>query len=136
MFVGKSWKVVTKHLFHNANSKRGGVLMHSKVSLVFGFGMRLADYQVLIALFEKMSNPLGLSGSGEANDKKRKAAELDQPDIGGWAYMGSHNFTPSAWVRFASPRHTRREYVLMQSRAISGSMTSPRRCPSATTNLG
>jgi hypothetical protein len=31
MFVGKSWKVVTKHLFHDANSKRGGVLMHSKV---------------------------------------------------------------------------------------------------------
>jgi tyrosyl-DNA phosphodiesterase-1 len=31
MFVGQSWKVVTKHLFHDANSKRGGVLMHSKV---------------------------------------------------------------------------------------------------------
>jgi tyrosyl-DNA phosphodiesterase-1 len=31
MFVGQSWKVVTKHLFHEANSKRGGVLMHSKV---------------------------------------------------------------------------------------------------------
>lgn len=31
MFVGQSWKVVTKQLFHDANSKRGGVLMHSKV---------------------------------------------------------------------------------------------------------
>ena len=32
MFMGQSWKAVTKHLFHDANSRRGGVLMHSKVS--------------------------------------------------------------------------------------------------------
>jgi hypothetical protein len=32
MFMGQAWKAVTKHLFHDANSRRGGVLMHSKVS--------------------------------------------------------------------------------------------------------
>jgi tyrosyl-DNA phosphodiesterase-1 len=33
MFCGKAFNGVTKKLFHDANSKRGGVLMHSKVSL-------------------------------------------------------------------------------------------------------
>ena len=34
MFVGSSWKATTKHLFHDANSKSGGVLMHAKVSWI------------------------------------------------------------------------------------------------------
>jgi hypothetical protein len=56
------------------------------------------DHQVLIALFEKHNNPLGFDDSQESNGRKRKAAELDEAEVGGWAYMGSHNFTPSAWV--------------------------------------
>ena len=32
MFVGKSWNANTKKLFYDSNSKRGGVLMHAKVS--------------------------------------------------------------------------------------------------------
>jgi hypothetical protein len=32
MFVGKSWTSGTKKLFYDANSKRGGALMHAKVS--------------------------------------------------------------------------------------------------------
>jgi hypothetical protein len=60
-----------------------------------------ADNQVLVAIFEKQNNPLGLDASSNGNVKKRKAEdEDDKPDIGGWAYMGSHNFTPSAWVSF------------------------------------
>ena len=33
MFCGKAFNAVTKKLFHDANSKRGGALMHSKVNL-------------------------------------------------------------------------------------------------------
>ena len=32
MFCGKAFTSVTRPLFHDANSKRDGVLMHSKVS--------------------------------------------------------------------------------------------------------
>lgn len=34
MFVGKAWGSSVKTLFHHARSKRGGVLMHAKVSVV------------------------------------------------------------------------------------------------------
>ena len=56
----------------------------------------IADVQVLVANYEKQSNPLGLEGS---HGKKRKVDGGEgSEEIGGWAYMGSHNFTPSAWV--------------------------------------
>jgi len=29
---------------------------------------------------------------------KRKASELEGEDIGGWVYVGSHNFSSAAWV--------------------------------------
>jgi len=32
MFCAKAFNAVTKKLFHDSNSKRGGVLMHAKVS--------------------------------------------------------------------------------------------------------
>lgn len=32
MFCGKAFSGVTRQLFYDANSKRGGVLMHAKVS--------------------------------------------------------------------------------------------------------
>lgn len=37
MFCGKAWSKApaARPLFHDANSKRGGVLMHSKVSSTF-----------------------------------------------------------------------------------------------------
>jgi hypothetical protein len=45
MFVGKGWNKVTQPLFHDANSKRGGVLMHAKVSkhiqLTLASGLKL-----------------------------------------------------------------------------------------------
>ena len=117
MFVGKSWKVVTKHLFHDANSKRGGVLMHSKVCLSSSFEVE-ANHQVLVAIFEKQDNPLGLDVSN-GNSKKRKAeGDDDKPEIGGWAYMGSHNFTPSAWVRFPRCTWTRLMYRAMSTSKV------------------
>jgi hypothetical protein len=38
MFCGKAFNAVTKKLFHDSNSKRGGVLMHAKVSCPNGTG--------------------------------------------------------------------------------------------------
>lgn len=53
-------------------------------------------------MFTKQPDTLGMNGdSQESNGKKRKAEQPDKPDIGGWVYVGSHNFTPSAWVSCA-----------------------------------
>lgn len=34
IFAGKGWNANTKGLFYDSNSKRGGILMHSKVSKI------------------------------------------------------------------------------------------------------
>ncbi|OCF43592.1 hypothetical protein I317_02610 [Kwoniella heveanensis CBS 569] len=84
MFCGKAFNSVTKGLFYDANSKRGGVLMHTKM---------------LIAIFEPAENRLGIEKVGTPTKLKRKADEMDigSKDVGGWIYVGSHNFSPSAW---------------------------------------
>lgn len=86
MFCGSAFKPETAPLFHDANSKRGGVLMHTKM---------------IIAIFEPKPNQLGLSSSSSG---KRKADEMTESkdDVGGWIYVGSHNFSPSAWVGAAT----------------------------------
>lgn len=33
IFAGKGWNANTKDLFYDSNSKRGGILMHAKVSI-------------------------------------------------------------------------------------------------------
>ncbi|KAG8700113.1 hypothetical protein FRC09_006171 [Ceratobasidium sp. 395] len=60
----RQWDASTfpKNLFVDSNSKRGKVLMHSKMIL-------------------------GLLGEDESDEAKPR----------GWLYVGSHNFTPSAW---------------------------------------
>lgn len=82
MFCGTNCKdenfPKVKPLLHDANSKRGGVLMHSKM---------------LLALFEPIPTPLGASGSSKAEGKQK----AKDSDIGGWFYVGSHNFSSAAW---------------------------------------
>ncbi|WVQ96684.1 hypothetical protein IAU59_003790 [Kwoniella sp. CBS 9459] len=84
MFCGKAFNNITKGLFYDANSKRGGVLMHTKM---------------LIAIFEPAENRLGVEKSTPTKPGKRKAEEMDDvaAGTGGWIYVGSHNFSPSAW---------------------------------------
>lgn len=52
---------------------------------------------MIIVTFVKQTSGLGAIGS------KRKADEIeedaDDDGVGGWIYVGSHNFSPSAWVR-------------------------------------
>ncbi|KAK8858572.1 hypothetical protein IAR55_002801 [Kwoniella newhampshirensis] len=83
MFAGKAFNKVTQPLFHDANSKRGGVLMHAKM---------------LIAIFEPEGRHLGFEASPSKNGR-RKASEIEDGDegVGGWIYVGSHNFSPAAW---------------------------------------
>ncbi|KAL1412875.1 hypothetical protein Q8F55_000624 [Vanrija albida] len=79
MFSGKSYSDKTSSLFHDANSKRGGVLMHTKM---------------LIGLFEPSSS---LFSPGKGSKRKADELEDDNASCGGWIYVGSHNFSPSAW---------------------------------------
>ncbi|EMD34993.1 hypothetical protein CERSUDRAFT_54191, partial [Gelatoporia subvermispora B] len=73
-----------KELFHDSNSKRGKVLMHSKM---------------IIATFRSASTPFtrGQSETDSETEPESDAEETESRQPIGWAYMGSHNFTPSAW---------------------------------------
>ncbi|ORY28448.1 hypothetical protein BCR39DRAFT_201434 [Naematelia encephala] len=83
MFCGKAMNGVTRHLFHDANSKRGGVLMHCKM---------------LIAIFEPKGQSLNTSLVSYENGKdKAEDRGGGESGIGGWIYVGSHNFSSAAW---------------------------------------
>ncbi|TFY63635.1 hypothetical protein EVJ58_g3136 [Rhodofomes roseus] len=75
-----------RELFHQSRSKRGRVLMHSKM---------------ILGLIRDKSIAFG-SGSGGQSDSETEpeddeAAPTEMEKLIGWLYMGSHNFTPSAW---------------------------------------
>ncbi|KIJ10133.1 hypothetical protein PAXINDRAFT_86497, partial [Paxillus involutus ATCC 200175] len=89
------WAKFPRELFHNSNSAGGCVLMHTKM---------------IIATFRQKSTPF--AGSSKSVTKARSTAQssetksetepqedaveaINEPI--GWAYIGSHNFTPSAW---------------------------------------
>ncbi|TDL27098.1 phospholipase D/nuclease [Rickenella mellea] len=83
-----------RELFYDSNSKRGGVLMHTKM---------------IIATFKPKANISGSSSrrgkqrdfDTDSEDEERSTRNKDDEgvnkNIHGWAYVGSHNFTPSAW---------------------------------------
>jgi tyrosyl-DNA phosphodiesterase-1 len=54
--------------------------------------------QLLIAIFEPRYNQLAISAGSSSG--KRKADEITEEaeDVGGWVYVGSHNFSSAAWV--------------------------------------
>ncbi|KIJ27239.1 hypothetical protein M422DRAFT_191264 [Sphaerobolus stellatus SS14] len=74
-------------LFHDANSKRGEVLMHSK--------MILTTFPHSITPSEP-SSPGSLTSTPNHPQEPPSDPERN-PSILGWLYVGSHNFTPSAW---------------------------------------
>jgi len=84
MFCRKStWEAAKfpRNLFCESRSRRGRVLMHSKM---------------MTAVF------VGASSSGNEDSISETDADIvevkmDQDDAVGYAYVGSHNFTPSAW---------------------------------------
>ncbi|KAH9969957.1 tyrosyl-DNA phosphodiesterase-domain-containing protein [Russula compacta] len=84
MFCRKrSWEAAKfpRNLFHESRSQRGRVLMHSKMIIAMFLGTG--------------SSPDKDSGSDADSDVVE--VKKDQDDLVGYAYVGSHNFTPSAW---------------------------------------
>ncbi|KAF8182897.1 tyrosyl-DNA phosphodiesterase-domain-containing protein [Pholiota molesta] len=65
--------------FYDSRSKAGPVLMHSKM---------------IIAMLQE--HPSSKQRKGERSDDSDDDIEVIEPALG-WAYIGSHNFTPSAW---------------------------------------
>jgi tyrosyl-DNA phosphodiesterase-1 len=72
-----------RQLFHDSNSKRGPILMHSKM---------------IVALYREPRAPVAPAQASSTGKGKSSAQDGTVGDpIGGWCYIGSHNFTPSAW---------------------------------------
>ncbi len=53
---------------------------------------------MLIALFEPNSSALGFNSSSKPGKRKADEVSSENEGVGGWIYVGSHNFSPSAWV--------------------------------------
>ncbi|KAJ3828366.1 tyrosyl-DNA phosphodiesterase-domain-containing protein [Lentinula raphanica] len=74
-----------RQIFHDSRSKAGDTLMHTKM---------------IISIVSQTSNT-GSSSREVINVDTDSEDEDHQPEFNGgdvgWAYLGSHNFTPSAW---------------------------------------
>jgi tyrosyl-DNA phosphodiesterase-1 len=93
-----------RELFYHSKSKAGGVLMHSKVRIVvmviFLPAMTHICGKMIIASFR--DRPFFGSSTRSNADSDSDTEDEDEEDeivddAVGWAYVGSHNFTPSAW---------------------------------------
>ncbi|CCA72701.1 hypothetical protein PIIN_06638 [Serendipita indica DSM 11827] len=79
-----------RDLFYDSNSKRGKVLMHTKM---------------ILGLWRDSSSDERSSTTLRKYAKQKEVLEIDSDDeveiidpfAAGWLYVGSHNFTPSAW---------------------------------------
>ena len=91
-----------RNLFCESRSRRGRVLMHSKVShasrlssICFGFFKQRTN-KMIIAVFVGAGSSND-DGSDSEADSDIMEVKMEQEDVVGYAYVGSHNFTPSAW---------------------------------------
>ncbi|TFY58186.1 hypothetical protein EVG20_g8248 [Dentipellis fragilis] len=73
-----------RQLFVQSKSKRGGVLMHTKM---------------IIATIRRANAASGSDSGAETDQSDDELIVENSPGkrIVGWTYVGSHNFTPSAW---------------------------------------
>ncbi|RPD63488.1 phospholipase D/nuclease [Lentinus tigrinus ALCF2SS1-6] len=77
-----------RELFHQMKSKRGRVLMHSK--------MVLGTFRDKRGGLDRHARSAARSDSEDEDDAGADSGEKDKRLVG-WVYVGSHNFTPSAW---------------------------------------
>ncbi|KAF8128029.1 hypothetical protein EV363DRAFT_452845 [Boletus edulis] len=117
-----------RELFHDSNSTGGRVLMHTKVRSSCNKFQRYCNIlQMIVAL--RRTSPFASSSKTDSKAKTARSSssdkgkskvivisdsetesESDAPEnnLGaqkeplGWAYVGSHNFTPSAWGTLSS----------------------------------
>ncbi|KAG2363887.1 tyrosyl-DNA phosphodiesterase-domain-containing protein [Suillus spraguei] len=79
-----------RELFHDSNSTGGRVLMHTK--------MIIATYRPKKSIFETSNQSKGKGNESSDSETEPESDDIEiQDDPIGWAYVGSHNFTPSAW---------------------------------------
>ena len=76
-----------RQLFHDSKSKRGRVLMHSK--------MMIATFRQSAYTSPSSSNVHDSASESEEDEVVELSPEPSSAI--GWVYVGSHNFTPSAW---------------------------------------
>jgi len=75
-----------KELFHDSKSKRGKILMHSKM---------------ILGTLKKVSDSNGIYFDGDTETEDDSDIEIvGERKPTGWAYVGSHNFTMAAWGSF------------------------------------
>ncbi|KAH6912166.1 hypothetical protein BKA70DRAFT_1145523 [Coprinopsis sp. MPI-PUGE-AT-0042] len=79
-----------RSLFHDSRSKGGPVLMHSK--MIIGL-LRENQFNSSASAKGKGTQLAADTDSEEEEDDEIQIVEQNV----GWAYIGSHNFTPSAW---------------------------------------
>ena len=104
MFCRKStWEAAKfpRNLFGESRSRRGRVLMHSKVNSALARSGYVADYrfeQMMIAVFVGAGSSAAVDKDSDSEtDSDIMEVKMDQDEAMGYAYVGSHNFTPSAW---------------------------------------
>ncbi|KAI0350558.1 phospholipase D/nuclease [Trametes cingulata] len=87
----KQWEAANfpRELFHQTRSKRGPVLMHSK--------MILGTFRDKKGTLDRQQRASTASDSDNSQDTTGDGAQSDKEKFVGWLYVGSHNFTPSAW---------------------------------------
>ncbi|KAL5498179.1 hypothetical protein ACEPAH_2309 [Sanghuangporus vaninii] len=99
MFCRKAqWeaKNFPRELFYDSNSKRGRVLMHSK--MIIGYFKDKSSSSVFSGRRAGATkDDVDLSSGEEGNNADSNDASVGKEKVIGWAYIGSHNFTPSAW---------------------------------------
>ncbi len=88
-----SGKNFPRDRFYDSKSRAGKVLMHTKVMRYLPIGPQpdlMSSSQMIIGLLS--DKPVDVSDS----DTEDSDIEVVDAPIG-WGYLGSHNFTPSAW---------------------------------------
>ncbi|KAG8826153.1 hypothetical protein FRC17_008354 [Serendipita sp. 399] len=95
-----------RELFHDSNSKRGGVMMHSKMIL----GLWKIKSNRPISSFiggrtAKDSDVWEVEDDDTEEDEDEEIQEIE-PNAAGWLHVGSHNFTPSAWGNLSGSSFT------------------------------
>ncbi|KAG2134937.1 tyrosyl-DNA phosphodiesterase I [Suillus cothurnatus] len=79
-----------RELFHDSNSTGGRVLMHTKMIIVI--------YRPKKSIFETSNQSKGKEKELSDSETEPESDDIkNQNDPIGWAYVGSHNFTPPAW---------------------------------------
>lgn len=88
--------------FYDSKSKGGQVLMHSKVASAHkccGTPSNIICTKMIIAMLQ--DNPFSSKKRQEVDFSETEDDTDDEIEVvepaAGWAYVGSHNFTPSAW---------------------------------------